>query len=227
MDLGIRGRIAMVNGAGGAIGRACAVALAVEGATACLVGEEQTALEQTLTLLARNGRQGMAFSADLSTENGCREAVDACVERYGSVDILVNIGSGRPRASPVLELSELEVEQALAPQLFTYLRMSQLIAPQMMSRGWGRIVNLVSAGIDATEDAMPGGFAATAVLNLTKALSDEVAPHGVLVNAVSFSGDAASDSEAADIARTVCFLSSEACSYVFASVLNVGMPQTR
>jgi 3-oxoacyl-[acyl-carrier protein] reductase len=228
MDLGIRGKIAVVTGAGGAAGRACAVALALEGATVCLVGEDQIVLEQTLTLLSSKGQEGMVLLADLSTEDGCREAVNACVDRYAGVDILVNLITSGAGVSPVLELSEFEVERALAPQLFTYLRMSQLTAPHMMSRRWGRIVNLVSTGGPfATEHGMPGSFAAMAVLNLTKALSDELAADGILVNAVSISSEAAPDhSDVEAIAPVVCFLSSEACSYVFASVLNVegGVP---
>ena len=90
MDLGISGRVALVTGASRGIGRACAVELAREGARVCLVARDAQRLAEVLQAVEGAGGEGMTVSADLSTVEGCRDAVEGCVRELGALHILVN-----------------------------------------------------------------------------------------------------------------------------------------
>lgn len=179
---GLTGRVALVTGGSRGIGRASALALADEGAQVCVVGRDTTRLA---AVVDRVGGSAVAVEADLSTEDGCRRAYDACVESCGAPDILVNC-AGSAAMGPVLDLRRSDIDDALRLKLHGYLTMSQLVAPDMRRRGWGRIVNISGgAGASPTTTNLPMSLANVAVHNLTRALSDELAPDGVLVNVVA------------------------------------------
>jgi 3-oxoacyl-[acyl-carrier protein] reductase len=248
MDLGLTGRIAFVTGASRGIGRACADALVAEGARVFAIGRD----ENLLAGLAAEHEGQVAYAVcDLSTDAGCDQAVAAAVAAYGTVDVLVNC-AGSATLGNVLELDREQIDSALRLKFHGYLRLAQLVAPLMKDRGWGRIVNVAgSAGTSPTADNLPTSLANIAVHNATRALSDELAPFGILVNVIApgltltdrartlFAGRAEAEgacvdeliaatastlpagraAEPAEVARAVCFLSSDACSYVFGSVL--------
>lgn len=248
MDLGLTGRTALVTGASRGIGRACAEALVAEGARVFAVARD----EGRLATLAAAHHGAVAWaSCDLGTDEGCATAVEAALRTFGGVDVLVNC-AGAATMGNVLSLRRTQIDSALELKFHGYLRMAQLVAPQMAERGWGRIVNVAgSAGTSPTADNLPTSLANIAVHNATRALSDELAPFGVLVNVVSpgltltdrartlFSaqaeqgGDTVEEliagaasslpagraAEPEEVARAVCFLSSDACSYVYGSVL--------
>ena len=182
MDLGIADRPALVTGGSSGIGRACVVQLLAEGARVCAVSRDVSPLDE---LVSRHGGRLVVVSADLTTPEGCADAVAACVDAFGGVDVLVN-NAGAARGGPVLELTREQVDTALLLKLHGYLTMSQLVAPEMRRRGWGRIVNVSGgAGASPTSTNLPTSLANVAVHNLTRALSDELAPDGVLVNVVA------------------------------------------
>lgn len=182
MDFGLIGRVALVTGGTRGIGRATVEVLAAEGASVFAVGRDPAlvaALEGH-----PSGRVG-AVSADLSTDDGCAGAVEACRARFGDADVLVNC-AGSAGTGNVLGLSRADIDSALGLKFHGYLRMSQLVAPGMRARGWGRIVNVAgSAGTSPTAGNLPTSLANIAVYNATRALSDELADSGVLVNIVS------------------------------------------
>lgn len=179
---GLTGRVALVTGGSRGIGRASALALAAEGAQVCVIGRDTTRLA---AVVDRAGGGAVAVEADLSTEDGCRRAYDACVESCGAPDILVNC-AGSAAMRPVLDLRRSDIDDALRLKLHGYLTMSQLVAPDMRRRGWGRIVNISGgAGASPTSTNLPTSLANIAVHNLTRALSDVLAPDGVLVNVVA------------------------------------------
>ncbi|MEO5665564.1 MAG: SDR family oxidoreductase [Nocardioides sp.] len=182
MQSGLARRVALVTGGSRGIGRASALALAAEGARVCVVGRDSDRLGEVVD---RAGGSAVSVDADLSTEDGCRRAYDACVESLGSPDILVNC-AGSAGMGPVLDLRRSDIDDALRLKLHGYLTMSQLVAPDMRRRGWGRIVNVSGgAGASPTSTNLPTSLANVAVHNLTRALSDELAPDGVLVNVVA------------------------------------------
>lgn len=184
MQSGLTGRVALVTGGSRGIGRASALALAAEGARVCVVGRDATSLTEVVDR-AGGPAAAVAVEADLSTEDGCRRAYEGCVASWGSPDILVNC-AGSAGMGPVLDLRRSDIDDALRLKLHGYLTMSQLAAPDMRRRGWGRIVNVSGgAGASPTSTNLPTSLANVAVHNLTRALSDELAPDGVLVNVVA------------------------------------------
>lgn len=248
MDLGIRDRAALVTGGSSGIGLASVNQLLAEGARVCAVSRDVSSLAALVA--AHSGRLAVA-SCDLTTAEGCDSAVAACLAAFGTVDILVN-NAGAARGGNVLALRREDIEQALLLKFHGYLRMAQRVAPLMSARGWGRIVMVAgSAGTSPTVDNLPLSLANIGIHNLTRALTDELTPYGVLVNVVapgltltpradrlladlSASGGrpttevladmvaglpARRAAEAAEVAAAICFLASEAASYVQASVL--------
>ncbi|QTI69921.1 SDR family NAD(P)-dependent oxidoreductase [Gordonia polyisoprenivorans] len=182
MQSGLAGKIALVTGGSRGIGRASALALAAEGARVCVVGRDSKMLDEVVD---RAEGSAVSVAADLSTEDGCGRAYDACVESWGSPDILVNC-AGSAGMGPVLDLRRSDIDDALRLKLHGYLTMAQLVAPEMRRRGWGRIVNISGgAGASPTSTNLPTSLANVAVHNLTRALSDELSADGVLVNVVA------------------------------------------
>jgi 3-oxoacyl-[acyl-carrier protein] reductase len=248
VELGLGGRTALVTGASRGIGRACVDALVAEGVRVFAVARDKALLSQ----LASDHDGMVAFAVvDLSTDDGCDDAYQQCEAAFGAPGVLVNC-AGAAGMGNVLDISREEIDSALRLKFHGCLRMAQLVAPGMKAAGWGRIVNVAgSAGTSPTADNLPTSLANIAIHNATRALSDELAPFGVLVNVISpgltltdrartlFAKAAAADerdpdeliadvaatlpagraAEVAEIARVATFLASDACSYVFGSVL--------
>lgn len=244
MDLGLQGRVALVTGGSKGIGRATVDALLDEGARVCTVSRD---VEPLADLVASSAGRLTTCSADLTSPEACAAAVEHCTDVLGPVEILVNC-AGSAGMGPVLDLTREDIDSALALKFHGYMRLAQLVAPGMIEGGWGRIVNIAgSAGTSPTATNLPTSLANITVHNLTRALSDELAPHGVLVNLVapgmtltdrfddlatqqgrepsdlladvSASIPAGRPAEPAEVATVVCFLASEACSYVHGSAI--------
>lgn len=184
MELGIRGKRAIVTGGSRGIGRACVVELAREGADVCVVGRDATLLAAVVSEAASFGVRATSVAADLSQFEGCKAAFDACVTALGGVDILIN-NAGAATTGPILDLPVEAIQDAMDLKSFGYLRMAQLCIPSMRANGWGRIVNIAGgAGASPTAGNMPTSIANAAVLNITRALSDAVAKDNILVNVI-------------------------------------------
>ena len=184
MDLQLDGKRAIVTGGSRGIGRCCALALAREGASVCVVARDRARMERVIEGVADHGAAGHAVAADLSTADGCRTAVERGAAALGGVDVLVNC-AGAAQADDVLGLPVETIEDALALKSYGYLRMAQLVVPHMRRGGWGRIVNIAgAAGASPERGNLPVSLANVAVLNMTRALSDAVAGDGILVNTI-------------------------------------------
>jgi len=184
MDFGLKGKRAIVTGGSGGIGRASALELAREGAKVCVTARDERVLELVVKDLNKAGGEGMFVSADLTSIDGCRRVVNAAVEKFGAVDILINT-AGAARGGDVLDLDTELLSEALGLKTYGYLRLAQLVIPHMKKNGWGRIVNIAGgAGASPARGNMPTSFANITVLNTTRALSDAVSGEGILVNAI-------------------------------------------
>lgn len=182
MDLGLSGRTAIVTGGSRGIGRACVELLLREGAQVCAVARDESRLAAL-----KEGTAGplVTVACDLRTADGCDHAVQVCRDSFGSADILINC-AGAAGMGNVLSLEADVIDSALRLKFYGYLRMAQRVAPSMKERGWGRIINVAgAAGTSPTAENLPTSLANITVHNLTRALSDELAPNGVLVNLVS------------------------------------------
>jgi NAD(P)-dependent dehydrogenase (short-subunit alcohol dehydrogenase family) len=185
VDLGLRGRAAVVTGGSKGLGRAIAEELAREGAAVAICarnGEEVTRAGQELAAL---GVTVHAQAADVTDPGQVRGFIEAAARALGGIDILVN-NAGRAHPGNFETLTDEDWHEDLDVKLFSMIRCSREALPHMRSRGGGRIIN-VNAVYGKYPD--PTFFATStdraACLAFTKALSMELAPHGILVNSVN------------------------------------------
>ena len=143
MDLGIRGRSALVCGASAGLGYACAMALGHEGVTLIIVSRRRESIEAAATqIAAATGVRCTPIAADLSTEQGRNAVLNAARD----VDILVT-NAGGPPSMNFTELSTAHWQKALDTNLISAVELIRAIAPGMASRGFGRIVNITSVTV--------------------------------------------------------------------------------
>jgi 3-oxoacyl-[acyl-carrier protein] reductase len=179
MDLGIRGRRALLCASSRGLGFACAEALAAEGVEVVLNGRDAIRLDRVAAdLAARSGVRVTAIAADLATEEGRRVLLAACPDP----DILLtNNGGPTPRAFLDIEAEDWSV--ALAANMVAPLLLIRAVLPTMTQRRFGRIVNITSAMVTTPRPNMMLSSGARAGLTAAlKGLSLDVARHNVTIN---------------------------------------------
>jgi 3-oxoacyl-[acyl-carrier protein] reductase len=185
MDLGIKGRRAIVTGGSSGIGFETARQLLEEGVRVLITGRNQKRLEQARDELAkRTGGEIHIVVADMTKESDIAKMIDTAKERLGGVDILVNNAAVRPNTK-ITAVSVEEWDRVLDTNLRGPFFLSQAVLPGMVRRKWGRIVNI--GGVDAYwgKTRRPHNVAAKlGLVGLTRTLANEVARHGVTVNVV-------------------------------------------
>ena len=257
MDLGLRGRPALVTGASRGIGRGIALELGREGCRVALCARGKEALEAAASEVRALGAEAIVVVADVTTASGVREAVEAANATFGAIDILVN-NVGGSTGSSFQETSEEDWQRAIDLNLWPAVRASRLVVPSMRARGRGAIVNIVSIyGREwgGSYVRRPTYIAAKAAeIGMSKALAMELAPFGIRVNAVApgsiiFPGgnwqrrvDADPEAmkrfvqsemplgrfgEPEEVANAIVFLSSARASLVTGACLNVDGCQSR
>lgn len=186
MDLGLKGRCALVTGGSMGIGKAAALELAAEGCKVAIAARGREALDAAAAeIIRRTGAEVVVIQADCTrAEDVCRMIGEA-LERMGRIDILVN-SIGAAKSGHFLELTEDEWRESLELKLFGIVRCCREAVPHMQKQRWGRIVNLIGhRGRQPETQAMPAGVANAGLINFTKALADEFVRDGILVNGVS------------------------------------------
>jgi 3-oxoacyl-[acyl-carrier protein] reductase len=184
MDLQMAGRTALVTGASQGIGRAVAARLHAEGASVLVCARDGERLERSVDEWRKRPRDVAVVAADVTRAEDLERLADVGRERFGGVDVLVN-NAGTSARSPFLDLTMARQEEDLRLKVFAAMRLAQLVLPGMIDRGWGRIVNVTAIqGKQPEAGSMPTGVSRAAGIAFTKALSKEMAPHGVLVNTV-------------------------------------------
>jgi 3-oxoacyl-[acyl-carrier protein] reductase len=185
MDLGIKGRRAIVTGGSSGIGRATTRELLLAGVHVTICARDAARLEQTRKELAADpGGEVIAVLADMRNPADIALLVDEAARRLGGVDILVN-NAGTFHSGRFDATTDEGMQNQLNPKLFGFMRAIRLVAPQMKERGWGRIVNMIGgAGKEPDPYMLVSGVTNSALLNLTKSLATEFGPFNVLVNAV-------------------------------------------
>ena len=179
MDLGLRGKAALVTGSSRGIGRGIALELAREGCRVALCARGKDALDSAAAEVRALGVEAVAVPADVTTADGIREAVEAALTAFGAVDVLVN-NVGGSTGSSFLETSEEDWQRAVDLNLMAAVRASRLVVPSMRARGRGAIVNIVSIyGREwgGSYVRRPTYIAAKAAeIGMSKALAMELAP---------------------------------------------------
>ena len=186
MDLGLEGKIVLITGGSRGIGRATAVAFAEEGASVALCARDPGTLEEALFEVKRTtGMAAFIYAADLTEPDAPKRFVDAAAEHYGTINILVNNAGAAP-AKPVETLTEADWDLAINLKLRGYLRTSLAALPHLRRAGGGHIVNVVgAAGRQPGPYSVTSGLVNAAIMNFTRSLADQVAPEGIIVNAVA------------------------------------------
>jgi NAD(P)-dependent dehydrogenase (short-subunit alcohol dehydrogenase family) len=183
MDLGIRGRTAVVTGADSGMGLATARMLLEEGARVMLSDQTQDALDEAASKLSGEFE---TFAADLSRPAHVDGLRDAALKRFGRVDILVHSAGITGPTGAFHTLSDDDWMQALSVDFMSAVRVVRAFVTGMRDAGWGRVVLFGSEDAEQPYvDELPYCAAKAAILNLSKGLSKTYAKHGVLVNAVS------------------------------------------
>ena len=185
MDLGIKGRAALVTGGSRGIGRETARRFLEEGARVMICGRNGQALEQTRAELAQStGGDVHAVVADTRKEDDVVRLVDAARERFGTVDILVN-NAGQMYSGRFAVLTDEGLKEQFETKIFGFLRAIRLVHPMMKAQRWGRIVNIIGgAGKEPDPYMFGSGITNSGLLNITKSLSTEFGEDNILVNAV-------------------------------------------
>lgn len=180
-------RVALVTGAGRGIGRAIALAYAKEGARVVLTARTAEELDEVAGQIRERGATALTLAADLSDRAVARQIVADAEAAVGPIEILVNnagIGSSS-KPLPVVDFDDDFWDKTLALNLTTPYLLCKAVLPGMLSRRWGRIINVAS--INGKIGSLHGAaYAATkhGLLGLTRTLALEVAAHGITVNAI-------------------------------------------
>lgn len=248
MELGLARKVAVVAASSRGLGRAIAEELAAEGASVVICARGEEALRAAAAeIRSAHGADVLDIVADVSNSSHAKQLVDAVIERYGRIDILVN-NSGGPPSGRFEGLTPKMWDQAAQLLLNSAVNLTRLVLDGMKERRWGRILNVTSiAAKQPIDGLMLSNSLRAAVIGFARTLATEVAPFGVTVNNLlpgytrtdrveqlaraSGAGDALAKwkseipmarlGEPRELAALAAFLASERASYITGSSIAV------
>jgi 3-oxoacyl-[acyl-carrier protein] reductase len=185
MDLGLRDKVAIVMAASKGLGRACAAALAAEGAKVTIGARSAPVLETTAREIQQaTGSRVLAVPTDVTRAEDMEAIVAAAVREFGRIDILVN-NAGGPPAGTFESFGDDQWQAAFELNLLSTVRLIRLVLPHMRKTGSGRIITIVSTSVKQPIDGLLLSNAIrSGVVGLAKTLSVELAPDNITVNNV-------------------------------------------
>jgi 3-oxoacyl-[acyl-carrier protein] reductase len=252
MDIRLDGRSAIVTGGSKGLGLAMATRYAASGADVAILARNADALERARAAIAEKGRgRVVAIACDVSKADEIERAYATAVRDLGKVDIVVN-NAGTSQRGNFEEITDAVWQADLDLKLFAAIRLTRLAWPDMKARGFGRVINVLNTGAKAPQGTTaPTSVTRAAGMALTKVLSQEGAPHNILVNALlvglimsdqwvrryeagpkdgsleDFARGMAKDiplgriGTAEEFANIACFLASDQASYITGTAINV------
>ena len=242
MELTYTDKVALVSGAGRGIGREIALELAKAGCTVICVSRNESSCGSVAEEIRACGGKAESFAFDVSDSGQVKEKCAEILKKYGAVDILVN-NAGITRDNLLMRMSDEEWNAVISTNLSSCFYLSRNLVRAMMSKRWGRIINISSvSGIAGNAGQANYSAAKAGIIGFTKTLARELAARNITANAVA-PGFIETDMtaklpenimEAAkaaiplkrfgkpdDIARVCAFLASEEASYITGQVISV------
>lgn len=190
----LKGKIALITGAGSGVGRACMTLFASEGAKVVGVSRTQSSLDDTLAEVRANGGEGAVVAADLATPAGAEKAVKAALDAYGRIDILVNsagvgyswLEKSPGSMGPVTDTTPDKWAEVMAINLDSLFHMCRLTIPHMQAQGGGAIVNVTSiSGFQGLPGAHTYTAAKGAAINLTRSIAVAYCGDNIRANCIA------------------------------------------
>lgn len=223
------GKHAIITGAAAGIGRATAVQIAQRGGDVAVVDIDTAPLESLRTELEARGRRVLAFGCDIRDEEGVRDVVRETLDRFGSVEILVNNAALWRRSLPFMQTDAAMWKRYIDVNILGTMYFTRAVLDSMLERAYGRIINIASvAGVYGIGSYVDYSMTKGAVIAFTRALAKEMTPRGVLVNCVS-PGSVSDDREETgptelsymgrtaahtEIANLICFIAGDGAGYI-------------
>ncbi|HET9673411.1 MAG TPA: SDR family oxidoreductase [Gaiellaceae bacterium] len=238
MELGLKGRTAIVCGGSAGIGLGVAEALAGEGANVAMFARNRDPLEREAERLG-----ALAVRGDVSNPADLRRLVEKTIDAFDGIDVLVNNSGGPPRTRAV-ELTDDLVEEAVELLLLSAIRLTTLCLPYLGKSEAGRVINITSSTVkEPVDNLVLSNTVRPGVVGWAKTLSRELAPQGITVNSIAPGRidterirevwpDGPTEADLAtipmrrlgrprEVGDVVCFLASDRASYVTGTLIPV------
>ncbi len=248
MDLGFKGKVALITGVGSQIGfgKGIALYMAREGCDIVAVDMDLEGAEKTAEEARKSGCRVIAIKTDITNNDKVEEMVKKAIAEFGKIDILVNNAGAGTRLKPFIELTREEWDKPIQTNLYGTLNVTRAVIPHMIKRRYGRIVN-ITGGQGAATISMYGASKA-GITSFTKSLSSELLEYGIVVNGIhpglgntglnmsGRGGRALTRDEVKeaskrfgtgrfctgeDVGVMVAFLASDVCSYMVGEIINM------
>jgi 3-oxoacyl-[acyl-carrier protein] reductase len=232
MDLGIKGRVALVTASSKGLGRASALALAADGVSVVICARGSDALDQTARDIEAAAGTVLAINADVTEPDAPARLVNAAVERFGRLDIVV-ANAGGPPTGGALDVDDAGIESANNANLLTSVRLVREALPHLRANGWGRICMITSVSVrQPISDLALSNVARTGLWAWAKTAAQELIADGITLNLacpglhatdrvkqLGHTGARLGDPE--DFGKVVAFLCSEPAGFISGVALGV------
>jgi 3-oxoacyl-[acyl-carrier protein] reductase len=185
MDLGLKGKVALVAGASQGMGRAAALGFAREGAKVAICARGETALnEAARTIRQQTGGDVLALAADMARAEDITKFVSSAADKLGRVDVIVN-NAGGPPPGEFMSFTDEDWLQAFNLSFMSTMRMTREAVPHMRKVGGGRVINITSYSVkEPIAGLVLSNAIRSGVIGLAKTLSRELARDNILINNV-------------------------------------------
>ncbi len=183
MNLGLKGKVALVAAASRGLGRAVAEELAAEGASLVICARNAETINRAASEITQaTGADVLALAVDVSNADDVTRLVQASIERFGRIDILVT-NAGGPPAGQFENLSREQWEAATRLTLYSAIELTRHVLPGMKERRWGRILNITSIAVkQPVDNLILSNSLRAAVTGFARTLANEVASYNITVN---------------------------------------------
>ncbi len=188
MEIRFDDKVALVTGASSGIGRATAREFAKAGAKVVVhYNVSQADAEAVVDAISKEGGEAIALQADVSRKEEVDALVQATLRRFGTIDILINNAGALIKRESLEKMEEVLWDEVMNVNLKSIFLVSQAVMPIMKAKKYGKIINLTSIAARVGGGVGAGHYSASkgGILTLSKNMAKELAPHGIIVNAIS------------------------------------------